>query len=358
FGPRQVLTGIDLVVPPNETLCVIGESGCGKTVLLKLIVGLLRPTEGEVLFEGRALHTLPQDELTRMRLRVGFLFQQAALFDSLTVFDNVAFGLTVRKVEKAETRRRVMEALAMVQMDAFAQRKPNALSGGQQQRVALARALVIRPDVLLLDEPLSNLDAKLRIELRSEIRRICKDAGITGVYVTHDQKEALSMADRCAVMRAGRIVQMGTPHELYHKPGSRFVAEFLGETNFIEGTLMDAGAGGSRVRTGAGELRSAHAPPAGVGPGSPLALSLRPEALRLTWEGGAGGGGSGNTMSGRVVESTYLGEIAQHTVELGEGGAGAARVKVAQLNPGPTLAAGGSAATVTVAPSDVVLLPA
>ncbi|HZW05798.1 MAG TPA: ABC transporter ATP-binding protein [Phycisphaerales bacterium] len=356
-GSAPAVDGVSLRVEPGELFFLLGPSGCGKTTLLRMIAGFIDPTEGTISFATGKGETRDVTHLPPNKRNTGMVFQSYALWPHMSVFDNVAFGLTVRKVEKAETQRRVMEALAMVQMDAFAQRKPNALSGGQQQRVALARALVIRPDVLLLDEPLSNLDAKLRIELRSEIRRICKDAGITGVYVTHDQKEALSMADRCAVMRAGRIVQMGTPHELYHKPGSRFVAEFLGETNFIEGTLIDAGAGGARVRTGAGELRSAHAPPAGVGPGSPLALSLRPEALRLTWEGGAGGEGTGNTMSGRVVESTYLGEIAQHTVELGEGGAGAARVKVAQLNPGPTLAAGGSAATVTVAPSDVVLLP-
>jgi iron(III) transport system ATP-binding protein len=355
-GSPPAVNGVSLRVEPGELFFLLGPSGCGKTTLLRMIAGFIDPTEGTIAFTDPKGGLRDVTHLPPNKRNTGMVFQSYALWPHMSVFDNVAFGLSVRKVEKAETQRRVMEALSLVQMDAFAQRKPNALSGGQQQRVALARALVIRPDVLLLDEPLSNLDAKLRIELRSEIRRICKDAGITGVYVTHDQKEALSMADRCAVMRSGSIVQLGTPHELYHRPSNRFVAEFLGETNFIEGTLVDTSSTGARVRTAAGELLSSQAVPAGLTPGAPLALSLRPEALRLAWGSAPAGG---NTLSGRVVDSMYLGEIAQHTVELAAGGGGsAARVKVAQLNPGPTLVSAGAAASVTVAPADVVLLPA
>jgi len=351
-GAPPAVDGVTLRIEPGDLFFLLGPSGCGKTTLLRMIAGFIDPTEGAIAFSGPAgrrdvTHLPPNKRNT------GMVFQSYALWPHMSVFDNVAFGLSVRKVEKSETRRRVMEALATVQMDAYAQRKPNALSGGQQQRVALARALVIRPDVLLLDEPLSNLDAKLRIELRSEIRRICKQTGITGVYVTHDQKEALSMADRCAVMRAGKIVQTGTPGDLYHHPGSRFVAEFLGETNFVGGTLLDSTPAGSRIRTDAGELRSARPAPTGLSVGSPVAVSLRPEALRLTWTTAPGE----NALGGRVVDTTYLGEIAQHTVEIASPAAHT-RLKVAQLNPGPAATQAGVAATVWVDPADVVLLPA
>ncbi|MDP1662017.1 MAG: ABC transporter ATP-binding protein, partial [Phycisphaerales bacterium] len=232
--------GVSLVVQPGELFFLLGPSGCGKTTLLRMIAGFIDPTGGTIAFTDDKGGRRDVTHLPPNKRNTGMVFQSYALWPHMSVFDNVAFGLSVRKIDKAQTRLRVMEALSMVQMESLAQRKPNALSGGQQQRVALARALVIRPDVLLLDEPLSNLDAKLRTELRSEIRRICKQAGITGVYVTHDQKEALSMADRCAVMRSGRIVQIGTPHELYHRPASRFVAEFLGETNFIDAKLIES----------------------------------------------------------------------------------------------------------------------
>ncbi|MBY0308522.1 MAG: ABC transporter ATP-binding protein [Phycisphaerales bacterium] len=344
--------GVSLGVRPGELFFLLGPSGCGKTTLLRMIAGFIDPTGGAIAFTGPDGSRRDVTHLPPNRRNTGMVFQSYALWPHMSVFDNVAFGLSVRKVSKDETRRRVMEALATVQMEPYGQRKPNALSGGQQQRVALARALVIRPDVLLLDEPLSNLDAKLRIELRSEIRRVCKSAGITGVYVTHDQKEALSMADRCAVMKAGRIVQVGTPHELYHTPADRFVAEFLGETNFLTGALCGDG---QSVLTAAGELRSTAPAPRGLSIGGAVTVSLRPESLRLS----PGGANGPNTLTGRVVESTYLGEIAQHTVELARaaGGGEAGRVTVAQLNPGPGLNLTEAGVSITVAPADVVLLP-
>lgn len=344
-GSTPAVDGVSLTIDPGELFFLLGPSGCGKTTLLRMIAGFIEPTDGAIAFAGADGAERDVTYLPPNKRNTGMVFQSYALWPHMSVFDNVAFGLSVRKVDKAETQRRVMEALAMVQMDPYAQRKPNALSGGQQQRVALARALVIRPDVLLLDEPLSNLDAKLRIELRSEIRRICKSSGITGVYVTHDQKEALSMADRCAVMKSGRIVQLGTPHELYHRPCDRFVAEFLGETNFIEGTRR-----GSTIVTSAGTLVTGSTAEAADGP---VTLSLRPEALRL--EQGSPSGN--NSLSGTIVDSMYLGEIAQHTVELAGGGANPTRMKVAQLNPGPAAAALRGAVSVTIAPTDVVVLP-
>jgi iron(III) transport system ATP-binding protein len=239
-------------------------------------------------------------------------------------------------------------------MEAYANRKPNQLSGGQQQRVALARALVIRPSVLLLDEPLSNLDAKLRIELRGEIRRVCKASGITTIYVTHDQKEALSMADRIAIMSAGRVEQLGPPAELYRRPRTRFVAEFLGETNFLAAKVTAVSDGRVTVETKAGTIAARVADEDGArsaGPtvGSDVLCSVRPEAVRV----GLPSWGGMNTLSGRVVETTYLGEIAQHVIEL----KGGVRVKAADLNPRAGVIGDNGTVTLGVAPEDVVLLP-
>jgi iron(III) transport system ATP-binding protein len=321
---------ISLDIQPGELFFLLGPSGCGKTTLLRMIAGFIDPTSGQIQFDGRDITYLPPN-----RRNTGMVFQSYALWPHMTVQAKVAFGLTIRKVAAAERDKRVAEALAAVRMSEYAARKPNQLSGGQQQRVALARALVIRPDVLLLDEPLSNLDAKLRIELRSEIRRICKEAGITTVYVTHDQKEALSMADRVAIMNRGKVVQIGPPAELYRRPKSKFVAEFLGETNFLPAKVV-----GGEFETDAGRLVSTQKPPTS----GECLISIRPEAIRL--------GGSGpNRIRGRIVESTYLGEIAQYTIEV----SGGQRLRVADLNPADRPSAGGTVEA-SVDPSDVVLI--
>ncbi|MBL9032814.1 MAG: ABC transporter ATP-binding protein [Phycisphaerae bacterium] len=242
-GPPAV-DRVSLLIHPGELFFLLGPSGCGKTTLLRMIAGFIEPTSGRIRFgspKAQALQSpgsdpLDWEDITALppnRRDAGMVFQSYALWPHMTVEANVAFGLSTRRVPPDQRRERVMQALEAVHMAEYAARRPNQLSGGQQQRVALARALVIRPRVLLLDEPLSNLDTRLRLELRSEIRRICKSSGITTVYVTHDQKEALSMADRLAIVSKGRLAQVGTPRELYTRPTTRFVATFLGEANII-----------------------------------------------------------------------------------------------------------------------------
>ncbi len=367
-APTPAVDRVSLTINPGDLFFLLGPSGCGKTTLLRMIAGFIDPTSGRILF---ATPQSPQPrDITHLppNLRnTGMVFQSYALWPHMTVAKNVAFGLEIRKVPKDEINRRVAEALDMVQMGHLAQRKPNALSGGQQQRVALARALVVKPDVLLLDEPLSNLDAKLRVELRSEIRRICKTAGITTVYVTHDQKEALSMADGVAILQAGRIVQQGSPAELYRFPGSKFVAEFLGETNFLSAKITATTSGGgpdgrpsTELATPAGPMRSTHPLPPGAQVGSDVLLSLRPEALRSA----EGLGQAENLLRGSVVETTYLGELAQQIVQLSAGTSGTIpgslpRVKVAMLNPGPgAVVAPNTPSSLVINPVDVVMVPA
>ena len=318
-GKTRAVDDITLTIEPGELFFLLGPSGCGKTTLLRMLAGFIAPTAGSIRYNGRDVtHTAPNKRNT------GMVFQSYALWPHMTVEANVAFGLGVRKVPKAQRLEQAREALAAVQMDQYAKRKPNQLSGGQQQRVALARALVIRPDVLLLDEPLSNLDAKLRIELRTEIRRICKDSGITTVYVTHDQKEALSMADRVAILKLGKTIQVGSPRDCYRRPKSKFVAEFLGETNFIPATVASSSDAGLELDTAAGRVHAS--PDAAVDPlaaGAKAMISLRPEALRLVPADTPG------ALVGEHRSTIHLGEIAQHHVMLG----GQIEVKAAEINP-------------------------
>jgi len=318
FGQTAAVDHVSLSIAAGEFFVVLGPSGCGKSTLLRLIAGLEAADAGTIALggetvAGKGLHLAPEAR------NVAVVFQSYALWPHMSVADNVGFGLKVRKIDAAQRTERIRGALAAVQMEQYADRKPNQLSGGQQQRVALARALVIEPDVLLLDEPLSNLDAKLRNELRLEIRRICKRAGITTVYVTHDQKEALSMADRVALLREGRVVQLGTPVELYRSPRTRFVAEFLGETNLIKASATGTENGTTTLTIDAGAF------PAKLGesPSGPCTISIRPEAIALAPRGRDG------TLPATIVESAYLGETAQHIVEL----KGAGAIKVAELNP-------------------------
>lgn len=336
---------VSLTIEPGELFFLLGPSGCGKTTLLRMIAGFIEPTSGRIVFREDGLER-DVTHLAAEKRNTGMVFQSYALWPHMTVEQNVAFGLEVRKVDAAERTRRVSEALAAVRMDPYAARRPTQLSGGQQQRVALARAMVIRPSVLLLDEPLSNLDAKLRLELRGEIRRICKETGITTAYVTHDQKEALSMADRVAVMSAGRVVQVGPPRELYSAPKSRFVAEFLGETNILSGRIAAAGPGGTIVETPAGKVTAR--PPTAAGPAvnANVLVSVRPEAVVLM-RGGAG-------LPGTVRDVTYLGDTAQFLVELSDKSA----ILAAVINPSEAISSikAGDRVSAVVKPSDVVLL--
>lgn len=323
FGGFTALKSVDLRVEPGELFFLLGPSGCGKTTLLRSIAGFNTPESGRILIGERDVTQLPP-----YKRDTGMMFQSYALWPHLTLAENVAFGLEMRRIPRGEIRERVAEALEMVHLGERARDKPNQLSGGQQQRVALARALVIKPQCLLLDEPLSNLDAKLRLEMRVEIRRICKQAGLTAVYVTHDQKEALSVADRLAIMREGVIEQVGRPEEVYRRPANKFVAGFIGEANFIRGSVVSVRGGEVRVATACGEFLSTQ-PAYQAKIGDSVEVCIRPEAVRLD----KAPADAANVFDGRVLESVYLGEVAQHTVELVcEGGSGE-RLQVFELNP-------------------------
>lgn len=228
----KVLNPVDLTIHSGELFFLLGSSGCGKSTLLRIIAGLLKPDSGSILFDGTEITGFPPE-----KRKAAMVFQNYALWPHMNVFENIAFGLQIQGEKKAAIRETVSEMLELVRLADCADRKIQSLSGGQQQRVALARALAVNPSVLLLDEPLSNLDARLRDSMRLEIRRICKERGVTAVYVTHDRREALSMADRIAVLDKGNLVQLGTPHQLYRRPVNNFVAGFLGDANFLRGKV-------------------------------------------------------------------------------------------------------------------------
>lgn len=325
FAGARAVDQITLAVEPGELFFLLGPSGCGKTTLLRCLAGFYLPESGTLRIGNDDVTNLPPH-----RRDTGMVFQSYALWPHLTVTQNVAFGLEVRKVPSAEIKQRVAEALAIVKMTDRAEYKPNQLSGGQQQRVALARALVVRPKCLLLDEPLSNLDAKLRLEMRGEIRRICKHAGLTAIYVTHDQKEALSIADRMAILNRGRIEQVGRPQEVYLHPDNRFCAGFMGETNFIPGRVVQRSAEEVEVDTSLGRVTAANHLSAKLAVGDAVTLSLRPEAIHLE----APPTGARNIFNGGLHDTVYLGEMAQHLVNVGPNGqASLEPLKVLELNP-------------------------
>ena len=275
---KLVLQPLDLEISSGELFFLLGPSGCGKSTLLRLIAGFLQPDSGKIYFNGKDVTDLPPE-----KRNAPMVFQNYALWPHLTVFENVAFGLKAQKLPKNEIKERTMEALKVVRMEEFAERKTPLLSGGQQQRVALARALAVAPELILLDEPLSNLDAKLRDEMRDELRTICRDRKLTAVYVTHDRREALSMADRMAVLNGGTISQMGRPDELYRQPANRFTAEFLGDINIIAGEVVADG----DVKTALGIFKNVTTHPVG----SSVTLAVRPEAVVIdpaaecAWQG-------------------------------------------------------------------------
>ena len=343
FGSVVALKGVDLEIAPGELFFLLGPSGCGKTTLLRCLAGFYIPESGSIRFGD--------NDVTRLaphKRNTGMMFQSYALWPHMTVAENVAFGLEQRHVNRAEKEERVAEALASVRMEQYADRKPNQLSGGQQQRVALARSLVIRPQCLFLDEPLSNLDAKLRMEMRQEIRRVCKEYNLTTIYVTHDQKEALSIADRMAVLSEGEILQIGAPAEVYKRPKTAFVADFIGETNFVHGTVVRAGAGTILVKTEIGELSGVAGDPSEpFSEGQKVTLSIRPECVKLdTYPV------EENGFPGRIGESVYYGELAQYEFFSGE----AFHLKVFELNPRYLNRVGQDGLYAYIDPDDVVVL--
>jgi len=318
YGAVTVVDGISFEVGRGEFVSLLGPSGCGKTTSLRCIAGL-EDADGGVIRIGETLVSAPAQGLLvpAHERQVGMVFQSYAIWPHMTVADNVGFPLSVRKVPAAEVRRQVGEALAIVGLQALKDRHPSQLSGGQQQRVALARAIVGRPKVLLFDEPLSNLDAKLREGTRAEIRRLQRELGVATVYVTHDQEEALSMSDRVIVMNGGKIQQVGTPRELYRSPTNRFVADFVGRASFIDVTRVEGEAG---WKTPSGETIEVD-DATSDGSGACQAM-LRPEDIDIA-EGDAKGGSPGRSLSGTIRESHYLGAFTEYVVD-----AGGAKLKV------------------------------
>jgi len=306
-GPDAVraLDNVSIQIRENEFFTLLGPSGCGKTTLLRLIAGFELPTEGEILLDGDRVGHLPPNK----RL-VNTVFQSYALFPHMTVRQNIAFGLEMRGVDRAKIDPTVKEMLQLVQLGGYENRRPSQLSGGQQQRVALARALANHPKVLLLDEPLSALDLKLRQGMREELKRLQQKTGITFVFVTHDQEEALTMSDRIAVMDRGHIQQLGKPHEIYEQPINRFVADFIGDTNFIRAQVTALQNGQARCRGSSGlEFDCSAIDTARTG--GEVTLALRPEKIRL-------GKAEHSAGSGKVVHATYVGTDTNYVVELGD----------------------------------------
>jgi iron(III) transport system ATP-binding protein len=303
FGGVTAVDRASLEVGDGELFTLLGPSGCGKTTLLRLLAGFYRADGGEVWFGDRRVDALPPYERN-----IGMVFQNYALWPHMTVRANIIYGLRLRKLPAGEIQRRLEAGLAKVNLVGLDARYPGQLSGGQQQRVALARALVLNPDILLLDEPLSNLDAKIRVQVRSEIRKLQQDLGITTVYVTHDQEEALSLSDRVAVMRDGRVLQVAPPRELYERPASRFVADFVGTNNFLPGACRGIEGDTLVVDTVLGPVRARRRD--GIVAGARCVLAIRPENITL-------GRADDNTFTGRVVLASYLGNTLRYDVEVG-----------------------------------------
>lgn len=287
FGTNRVIGGVSLEIQSGELFFLLGPSGCGKTTVLRTLAGFYEPDGGEILFDGRNMNGVPPH-----KRNTALVFQNYAIWPHLTVFENVAYGLRVRKVADTELTQRVEKALQQVKMESYADRKPASLSGGQQQRVALARAMVVNPDALLFDEPLSNLDARLRLEMRDEIKRLQAETKITSLYVTHDQEEALSLASRIGVMNKGVLEQVGTPYDIYNKPATKFVASFIGEINLLQESSLLA----QKIRWSVG------------GNGT---IGFRPERVKLC--------GADNGLAAKVIFSAYLGSKNEVTLEVTDG---------------------------------------
>lgn len=336
FEGNRVVKDFSLTVERGEFISFLGPSGCGKTTTLRMVAGFEVPSSGTIRIDGKDVVNLKPNQRN-----IGMVFQAYALFPNMTVAQNVAFGLKVAGRPKAEIDATVQDMLKLIKLPELGERYPFQLSGGQQQRVALARALAVKPKVLLLDEPLSALDAKIRVSLREEIRSIQQKLGITTIYVTHDQEEALSMSDRIVVMHNGKADQVGTPFEIYNRPTTRFVASFVGTINVLEGKVLDAATG--KVAVAGTELVLGRALPAPAG--SAISLALRPEAVML-------GAGKGVDLQGQVQEVSFLGSVIRVRVKVGN-----ALVSLDNFNnPSVPPPKAGETATVSFAVGDVLVL--
>jgi iron(III) transport system ATP-binding protein len=349
-GEVRAVDDVSIDIPRGQFVTLLGPSGCGKTTTLRLIAGFEFPTHGSIILDGR-----PIDELPPNRRDMAMVFQSYAIFPHLNVFENIAYGLKIKKLSTVEIRRKVADVLALTELGGLENRAPNQLSGGQQQRVALARALVMEPKVLLFDEPLSNLDAKLRVQMRSEIRRIQQELGITSVYVTHDQDEAMVLSDLIVIMHQGRVQQAGSAVGIYRRPANRFVADFIGRANFLPVEVLGrAGDGSGLGDTDRWQVRlqgvTLDAPSAeGVQLGGRATLLVRPESLRLSLQPPAGEPALGAT----VFRTSYLGSLAEYEIELG-----GQRLVAVRHDPGEAdLYATGSTVYVQLLRDNVYLLP-
>ncbi|MGH6892806.1 MAG: ABC transporter ATP-binding protein [Dongiaceae bacterium] len=354
FGALTVVQEFDLAIEQGEFVSFLGPSGCGKTTVLRIVAGFESPTSGSIRIDTREVTDLRPNQRN-----VGMVFQSYALFPNMTVADNVAFGLKIAKKPAAEIAARVEEMLNIIKLPHLGARYPYQLSGGQQQRVALARALAIKPQVLLLDEPLSALDAKIRVSLREEIRNLQRSLGITTIFVTHDQEEALSMSDRIVVMKEGRVEQIGTPFEIYNNPKTRFVASFVGTLNILKGKIVDPAAGTIAID---GQEVVASKPVAHAKAGEACAVALRPEAATLHQSemheaasiasSFAKDSGPRNRMLGTIEEVSFLGAVVRIRVRFGENAISLDTFN----NPNATPPARGAQATVTFGREDLLVL--
>lgn len=323
FGATRAVGDVSFTVQGGEFFSILGPSGCGKTTILRMIAGFLQPTEGRILIDGKDMQGLgPNQRPTSL------IFQTLALFPLMPVWENIAFGLEARGVSKAERRKKADELLALTALEGYGDRMPGELSGGQRQRVAIARALAVEPQVLLLDEPLSALDLKLRQHMRAELRALQKRTGVTFIYITHDQSEALAMSDRIAVMSAGVLQQVGAPRELYDNPATPFVASFVGETNAISGKITALEGGVASIETGLGVLRGRVGPGASVG--SNAKLYVRPEALTMASSGE-------NTINATVERIDFEGAFALAHGKLDDGAALVASIPSIDLGKAPAI---------------------
>jgi ABC-type Fe3+/spermidine/putrescine transport system ATPase subunit len=311
FGSFKALSGIELAIEEREFVTFLGPSGCGKTTMLRTLAGFLTPDNGTIHVGGRLLsseHAVVPPENRRM----GMVFQNYAVWPHMSVFENVAFGLRLLKVDRAEASDRVSRILDAVGLRGLENRHPGQLSGGQQQRVALARSLVVEPSILLLDEPLSNLDAKLRERMRTELKTLQRRTGITFIYVTHDQAEAMALSDRIVVFNQGTVQQVGAPRDVYERPANIFVADFMGLVNKVPGQFVERHGTSARVRIGEHTIEACTND--GFDPSGAIVVAIRPEAIRL---GDAAPLAGSNVLAGTLVESTFLGNIVDHQVDVG-----------------------------------------